>query len=92
MNEVLAIIVFVFFAEQIKSNETYTKYTLEEAQELSDDQIIEILFDSKHIYADIFWCFERIMALGVKYLYQVTKDIATLRAEITKNSDHPANS
>ena len=32
------------------------------------------------------------MALGVKYLYQVTKDIATLRAEISSKEDHPANS
>jgi hypothetical protein len=46
---------------------------------------MEVLFDSSLIYADIYWCFERVMGLGVKHLYQVTKDIATLRAEITKN-------
>ena len=65
---------------------------MEEAQKLSDDLVMEILFDSSHIFADIFWCFERVMALGVKYLYQVTKDIATLRAEISSKEDHPANS
>jgi hypothetical protein len=53
---------------------------------------MDIMFDSDQIYADIFWCFERVMGLGIKYLYQVTKDIATLRLEISKNQDHPANS
>ena len=69
MNEVLAIIVFTFFAEQIKCQGGQQVYTQEEAQLLSDDQVMDIMFDSSQIYADIFWCFERVMGLGIKQLY-----------------------
>jgi hypothetical protein len=44
-------------------------YSEEEAQQLSEDQVMDILFDSSQIYADIYWTFERVMALGVKHLY-----------------------
>jgi len=56
--------------------------------------IISFVFDEGHSFADIYWCFDRVMQFGVKYLYQVTKDMATLKAEICQklNVDGPANS
>jgi len=45
--------------------------------------------------ADVYWSFDRVMQLGIKHLYQVTKDMATLKKEIIQSLnivDHPANS
>jgi len=44
--------------------------------------IIKYIFSIKYVYADIYWCFERIMSLGIRNLYQITKDLATLKTEI----------
>ena len=38
-------------------------------EQYSQDQIIEYLFSANHIYADIYWMFEKTMNFGVKYLY-----------------------
>ena len=94
MNEILAVLVLVFFSEYKVSNVKKEKHNEAELQQLSNEQIIDILFNEKHIYADIFWCFHRIMSLGVKQLYQVTKDMATLKKEIISQiqNDSPANS
>ena len=82
MNEILAILVLAFFSEYRLSNTQIEKHSEEQLSHLSNEEIIDILFNEKHVYADIFWCFDRIMSLGVKQLYQVTKDMATLKKEI----------
>lgn len=82
MNEILAILVLAFFSEYRLSNVQIEKHSEDQLSQLSNEEIIDILFNEKHVYADIFWCFDRIMSLGVKQLYQVTKDMATLKKEI----------
>lgn len=71
MNEILALIVQVCFEETIE-----TTFDLKEAiegenqmEQYSQDQIIEYLFSANHIYADIYWMFEKTMNYGIKYLY-----------------------
>ena len=93
MNEILAMIVIAFFSETKESSIDQEKYTDEECMQLTNDQVIDILFDEKHVYADIFWCFDRMMSLGVKQLYQVTKDMATLKREVIQEMqmDPPSN-
>lgn len=78
MNEILALIVQVSFEEIIE-----TTFDLSEPiegpkqmEQYSQDQIIEYLFSANHIYADIYWMFEKTMNFGVKYLYQLTKDMS----------------
>ena len=103
MNEVLAILVIAFFSEIVPSSEPELSkdkddmkiLTEEEIIALDDDQMVELLFNQKHTYADIYWCFDRLLGLGIKYLYQVTKDMATLKKEICIemgiDTDPPAN-
>ena len=61
---------------------------------MTDDEVTLYIFNEKYILADVYWCFERIMSLGVRNLYQVTKDLSTLKEEIIKEMgiDLPANS
>ena len=72
MNEVLAILVCAFFSETQPCPEELSSQgdlMLEEIEGLTDEQLIQIIFDENHTYADIYWCFERMMGLGIKYLY-----------------------
>lgn len=65
------------------------------AEVLSSEQsIAQFVFDLGHVFPDIYWCFDRVMQFGIKHLYQVTKDMATLKREICQqlNIDQPANS
>ena len=36
---------------------------------MTDNQITHYIFNIKYIYADIYWCFERVMSLGVRNMY-----------------------
>jgi len=51
---------------------------------MSDNQITHYIFNVKYIYADIYWCFERVMSLGVRNMYQVTKEVTLIRDEVTR--------
>ena len=51
---------------------------------MTDDQLIQIIFNEKHAYADVYWCFETMLGLGIKGLYEVTKDMFTLRKEMQR--------
>ena len=61
---------------------------------MTDDEVTLYIFNEKYIFADIYWCFERVMSLGVRNLYQITKDLSTLKEDIIKEMgiDLPANS
>lgn len=54
----------------------------EEMRKLTNDQIIHFIFNKKYIYADIYWCFERTMSLGMRNLYLVPKPLSVMKAEI----------
>jgi hypothetical protein len=99
MNEVLALIVYAFFQEvntkgdEIIKSKTKCSENLEEITK-SNESMMSFFFDEGHTFADVYLCFDRVMQLGVKYLYEVTKDIATLKAEVCRRLkiDPPANS
>ena len=42
------------------------------------------IFDEKYLFADIYWCFDRIMALGMRNMYQAPKSLSVMKAEIIK--------
>lgn len=64
MNEVLAIIVFAFFAERIECKSDYDSMNDEQIVSNEDD-LINFLFDSKHTFADIYAVFNKILQFGL---------------------------
>ena len=36
----------------------------------------------KYLHADIYWCFERIMSLGMRNMFEVPKALSVMKAEI----------
>lgn len=56
MNEILAMVVFAFFAERIKCKKNYDEMNSETIASNNDD-IINFIFDSKHTFADIYAVF-----------------------------------
>jgi hypothetical protein len=59
MNELLAIVLFVAYAEQAPSDMSSSK----------TQEYLSVLNDPRHIEADVFWLFERLMDLGVAELF-----------------------
>jgi hypothetical protein len=59
-----------------------------------DSEIERELFSEAGAEADIYWCFDRIMNLGLKYLYETTRDMNEIKKELEEkfNRDQPANS
>ncbi len=83
LNEVLAIIVFAFFAERLPPAEALdSKADAEVAA--SPELFAQVVFDGRHTFADIYATFNRVLALGIKNLYQETKDISELRKELVR--------
>ena len=89
MNEILGMIVYAFFMEAL--HEGGPQHAIfdfskpiepQDARSLTDNQITHYIFNTKYIWADIYWCFERIMSLGMRNMYQVTKDLTVLKQEI----------
>lgn len=86
MNEIMGMVIYAFFMEALKEegpqvdNIDFSKpLTHAQVRYLTDNQLTHYIFSTKYIYADIYWCFERIMSLGMRNLYQVTKDVAVLK-------------
>ena len=77
MNEVLAMIVLAIFQETIKQNDPALDSLTKDSdlEDLTEDQLMQIIFSDKQAYADTYWCFDHMMGLGIKYLYEVTKDM-----------------
>ena len=82
MNEILGIIIYAFFMEALNEVEYEDedvqkqhgvdfsrKLDPQQVRQLSDHQITLYIFSIKYIYADIYWCFERIMSMGVRNMY-----------------------
>lgn len=72
--------VFAFFAERLtcKSLEHLTPEEIAE----SPETFTSFVFDSRHTFADIYSTYDRILAFGIKNLFQETKDISELRKEL----------
>jgi hypothetical protein len=68
MNELLAIIVFAFFAERIESKKDFDMIDADSIATNPND-LIEFLFDSRHTFADIYSTYNQFLAYGVKNLY-----------------------
>lgn len=83
LNEVLAIVVFAFFAERLPAAADLDARPPEEVA-ASPELLAQCVFDARHTFADIYSTFARILALGVKDLYQETKDISELRKELVR--------
>lgn len=82
MNEILAIVVFAFFAERLDAEGKNFEEMTSEDIGADTDLITHFIFDSRHTFADIYSTFNRILGFGVKNLYQETKDISELRKEL----------
>lgn len=68
MNEILAIVVFAFFAERVIASKDYDKMDADTIAEDPDD-LIGFIFDSRHTFADIYDTYSCILGYGVKNLY-----------------------
>ena len=47
---------------------------------------MEYMFDAEASKADIYFCFDRILQMGIKHLYMDTKDISELKASRMKRN------
>lgn len=83
MNEILAIVVFAFFAERIVANQDYDNMD-DETIASNPDDLVSFIFDSRHTFADIYSTFDCILQYGIKNLYSETKDISVLRKELVR--------
>ena len=68
MNEILAVIVFAFFAERIEVSKDYDSID-SEAIASNPNDLVAFIFDSRHTFADIYSTFDCILSFGVKNLY-----------------------
>ena len=93
MNEILAIIMIVFDTERCMPSEGERR----EWDNLSDDVIaadhfLEYMFDADQVKADVYTCFDRVLQLGIKYLYMDTKDLTELKQARMRRQEDKAKS
>ena len=84
MNEILAMVYFAFQAEKSELNEDIDK---KDSSEIAGDfnLLIQFLFNEKHIVADIFIVFNKIMNMGIKELYGTIEDITSIRTQLSES-------
>lgn len=68
LNEVLAIVVFAFFAERLAPTQNLELLSAEDIAS-SPDRLCEFFFDARHTFADIYSIYARILSYGVRNLY-----------------------
>jgi hypothetical protein len=81
MNEIIAVIYFVFYAEHAEWDNNIDKKTDEEIAGNKED-LVKFLYNEKHINADIFSVFERVMSMGIKELYGTIDDISSIKRQL----------
>lgn len=81
MNEIIAVIYFVFYAEKAAWSEDIDK---KKATDIAGnhDNLIKFMYNEKHINADIFVVFERVMSMGIKELYGTIDDISSIKKQL----------
>mmetsp|Transcript_6954 Transcript_6954/g.11698 ORF Transcript_6954/g.11698 Transcript_6954/m.11698 type:complete len:151 (-) Transcript_6954:332-784(-) len=84
MNEILAVLTIAIGQDSCKADSSSLEERLRETEEeeVSEGDISLLLFSSRNVFADVYWCFDRLMNMGIKYLYQVTRDISEIKKEI----------
>jgi predicted histidine transporter YuiF (NhaC family) len=82
MNEIIAVIYFVFSAEKVsKAGDIDKKADSEIAS--NHEKLIKFMFNQKHLDADVFIVFERVMSMGIKELYGTIDDITTIKSKLS---------
>lgn len=95
MNDVLGLFVYAFLHEAIQdSDPAYHSMMAFEEQSIDSspvsdsmtlDQVTEYIFSLRHLYADVYCCFERAMSLGLRTMYQSTKALSDLKLEVVRD-------
>ena len=81
MNEIIAVLFFVFYAETAEISDTVDSLSSEKIAG-DPDNLVSFLFNSKHTQCDIFIMFERIMSMGIKELYGTIDDISAIKSQL----------
>lgn len=68
MNEILAIVVIAYLAERVETDLDFDNMTVDEISS-SPETLGAFLFDSRHMFADIYATFNMILSYGIKNLY-----------------------
>lgn len=81
MNEIIAVIYFAISAEKSPVD---NKIDNLKNQDIANDhdKLIKFLFNEKHMDADVFIIFERVMSMGIKELYGTIEDITTIKGRL----------
>jgi TBC1 domain family protein 5 len=79
MNEILAMVVIVFDTERTVLRAEPRVWDNLSDEDIASLHLVEYLFDPESNKADIYACYDRILQLGIKYLYMDTKDITELK-------------
>ena len=76
MNEILGIIVYAVLQELADDSSLPADLAekMDDEDGWTNEQVITCIFAKSHAFADVYWMFDRVMALGVRNLYQITKD------------------
>ena len=77
MNEILAIIALVYDTERLDDSVHQDWEKMDDAV-IAQQHLMEFLFDPLHVVSDIYTSFDKILQIGVKFLYMDTKDITVL--------------
>ena len=80
MNEILAIIALVYDTERLDDS-VHQDWEKMDDTVIAQNHLMEFLFDPVHVVGDIYTSFDRILQIGVKFLYMDTKDITVLNQE-----------
>lgn len=68
MNEILAIVVIAYLAERIETDMELDQLSDAEIAS-SAENLTAFIFDSRHMFADIYATFNQILSFGIKNLY-----------------------
>ena len=74
MNEIIAVIFFVMHGDKVLAPTHLDPLSPEEIAS-SPERVAEYLHDERHLTADIYAVFERIMNLGLKELFMQVEDL-----------------
>ena len=85
MNEILAIIALVYDTERLDDS-VHQDWEKMDDTVIAQHHLVEFLFDPVHVVSDIYTSFDKILQIGVKFLYMDTKDITVLNQERRKRN------
>ena len=74
MNEILAIVMFAFYAEKVEKTSSAKIDSI-----VSEEDALRFILDEKFMTADIYAVFSWIMDLGVKELFGTNTDVSAIK-------------